>query len=149
MPRPIKEGVDYFPLDTDIFNDRTVRRLIARFGPQGWCVYCSLLCEIYRNRGYYIICNDDLMFDLADKIGVDEAFAAEVVGWALRSGLFNFGLHERFSILTSGEIQRRYVMAREKACVVFVDEYMLVDEAEIDRRRLRKLPLGKEVACGE
>lgn len=35
MARPIKDGVDYFPKDTDFYQDDKVRLLRARFGPKG------------------------------------------------------------------------------------------------------------------
>ena len=35
MARPIKDGVDYFPLDTDFFQDDKVRLIKGEFGAKG------------------------------------------------------------------------------------------------------------------
>ena len=35
MARPIKESLSYFPLDSDFFSDRKIRRLLKTFGGEG------------------------------------------------------------------------------------------------------------------
>ena len=59
MARPQKEGLDYFPLDVDFFSNRKIKALMGRFGAQGVTYYLYLLCEIYREHGYYLQTDDD------------------------------------------------------------------------------------------
>ncbi len=39
MARPQKRGLDYFPADVDIFSDRKIKALMARFGADGFTFY--------------------------------------------------------------------------------------------------------------
>ena len=39
MARPIKKGLDYFPFDTDIFENIQVRKLKSRYKSLGFLVY--------------------------------------------------------------------------------------------------------------
>ena len=54
MARPLKKGLGYFPLDTDLYSDRKIQRLLRKYGCKGICIYLAILCEIYREKGYYI-----------------------------------------------------------------------------------------------
>ena len=51
MARPLKSGVDYFPLDV-IMND-DVRLVEAEFGIVGFALIIKLYQRIYRDKGYY------------------------------------------------------------------------------------------------
>ena len=55
MARSIKKGLDYFPVDTDIFGNIQVRKLKSRYKSLGFLVYFTILCDIYKKRG--ISCN--------------------------------------------------------------------------------------------
>lgn len=46
MPRPIKKGLTYFPLDVDFFRDRKIKTLKGRFGVDGIILYLSLFFVI-------------------------------------------------------------------------------------------------------
>ena len=60
MARPIREGFDYFSLDTTVFTDDSrIRALMYRFGADGFTIYCYLLCRIYREHGYYVVYDED------------------------------------------------------------------------------------------
>ena len=45
MSRPIKKGLSYFPLDTDILSDRKTRRLFQNYGCEGFSTYMAILCR--------------------------------------------------------------------------------------------------------
>lgn len=111
MARPIKNGLDYFPLDVGFFDDDKIAFVNARFGGKGEMIALKLLCKIYKDNGYYY------------QWGADEAilFAKRVVGDASQHSLVNDVVHElvkrdffskdifdRFKILTSHGIQKRY-----------------------------------------
>ena len=52
MARPIKTGLNYFPLDVDFFNDPRISAVTVVHGIKGQAAVIMLLCAIYRN-GYY------------------------------------------------------------------------------------------------
>jgi hypothetical protein len=108
MARPIKQGLDYFSLDTDFLQNRKVRRIKMACGPQSISVLICLLCNIYRSSGYYILWDEDLPFLIADEIGVSEGAVTEIMKKALQVEFFNQPLYDRHKILTSKEIQNRY-----------------------------------------
>ena len=61
MARPQKIGLDYFPFDVDFFADRKIKVLFARFGCQGVAFYLYILCEIYRDKGFFVPCDDEFL----------------------------------------------------------------------------------------
>ena len=72
MARPIKKGLDYFPVDTDIFENIQVRKLKSRYKSFGFLAYFTLLCDIYKKEGYFLQLSDDYVYDLADRLGDTE-----------------------------------------------------------------------------
>ena len=54
MARPLKDGVDYFPKDTDFYADDKVRLLRAEFGSKGMYLLDYILCDLYGKNGYFI-----------------------------------------------------------------------------------------------
>ena len=61
MARPQKLGLDYFPFDGDFFADRKIKVLFARFGCVGVAFYLYILCEIYRDKGFFVQCDDEFL----------------------------------------------------------------------------------------
>ena len=57
MARISKPGLDYFPLDVNFLQDRKVRRISCRHHAAGIAALTSLLCLIYKEKGYYILWN--------------------------------------------------------------------------------------------
>lgn len=111
MGRPTKQGIDYFPMDVAFFSDIKIRKISRACGSQSASILICLLCNIYRNNGYYILWDKDMPFVIADEVGVTEGAVNEVVIKALQVGFFNNELYEKYNILTSAGIQRRYTLA--------------------------------------
>ena len=59
MARISKPGLDYFPLDVNFFQDRKVRRISNRHHAAGIAALTSLLCLIYKEKGFYVAWNQD------------------------------------------------------------------------------------------
>lgn len=110
MARRPKKGLDYFPLDVDIFNDTKLLLLRSEFGTRGEVIYLRLLCRIYK-EGYYTHWSKDdatlLSVTLGD--GISPATINEVLQGCLRRSLFDKRVYEAFGILTGKGIQERYV----------------------------------------
>ena len=62
MPRIKKQGLDYFPLNTDFIHDRLVRRIMKREGDASLSVLIEVLSYIYSGEGYYV-CADALFYE--------------------------------------------------------------------------------------
>ena len=111
MARPTKQGIEYFSLDVDFFSDIKVRRISKACGPASTSILICLLCNIYRDKGYYIEWDEDLPFVVADTIGTTEGAVEEVVKKAVQVGFFDKSLFDQYRILTSNGIQNRFKSA--------------------------------------
>ena len=109
--RPIKQGIDYFPMDVGFFTDVKIRKISRACGPQSTSILICLLCNIYKDDGYYILWDEDLPFVIADTVGVSEGAVKEVLQKALQVGFFDTKLYEKYNILTSSGIQKRFLLA--------------------------------------
>lgn len=111
MGRPTKQGIDYFPLEVGFFSDIKIRKISRACGSQSASILICLLCNIYRNNGYYILWDKDMPFVIADEAGVSEEAVNDVVEKALQVGFFNIDMFDNYNILTSVGIQKRYMLA--------------------------------------
>ena len=116
MARPIKKGLDYFPVDTDIFDNIQVRKLKSRYKASGFLIYFTILCDVYKKEGYFLQLSDDYVYDLSDRIGETEERVQEVISFCLQTDLFNRRIYELYKIITSKSIQERYILARNRNC---------------------------------
>ena len=113
MARPTKQGVDYFPLDVGFFSDVKIRKIARACGPNSASIILCLLCNIYKDEGYYILWDEDLPFVIADEVGVAEGSVKEVLLKAIQVGLFDNDLYEKYKILTSAGVPPRCRQAPE------------------------------------
>ena len=130
MSRPKKDGVEYFSVDVDFFEDDKIKLLRAEFGAKGVYILMYLLCQIYKN-GYYISWNDDKCLLVSDGAGCGctPGFVQEFINGCFKRSFFDKGVFEMFGILTSRGIQRRFlyaVMTRPEIRVI--QEYFLLDD---------------------
>lgn len=109
MARPLKKGLGYFPLDTDILSNRKIQRLTRKYGCNGLCIYLASLCELYKTHGYYIPYDDDFCFDIGFTLNIDEKQVGKVIRFCADIKLFDPGLLENRSVLTSFGIQQRFL----------------------------------------
>lgn len=109
MARPIKQGLDYFPLDTDFFGDFKIQRLLEAFGAKGAAAYLFILCAAYRENGYYVQCDEKFVFNVAFFLRMKETLVNEIIGYCIRVDLFDRGCFDAGRVLTSRGIQKRYL----------------------------------------
>lgn len=128
MARPVKQGIDYFPFDVSFFSDVKIRKIARACGANSTSILICLLCNIYKDNGYYILWDEDLPFVIADTVGVSEGAVKEVMLKALQVGFFDQSLYERYKILTSRGIQSRFkaaVYKREE--IEYITDYLVSD----------------------
>ncbi|EGO5846221.1 DUF4373 domain-containing protein [Enterococcus faecalis] len=128
MARPLKQGIDYFSLSVDFLRDIKVRKIKRACGPHAVEILLCLLGNIYRETGYYIGWDEDMMFLVADDVGAKEGLVEEVVNKAVQVGFFDHDKYQKYKILTSNGIQKRYkLMTSKRKEVVLQEEYLIID----------------------
>ena len=128
-----KQGLDYFPLDTDIMQNRLVRRIMKREGDGAFTVFLGVLSLIYSGEGYYVQVDDMFYDDLAASLFEKDAADVErIVRLALDYGLFDAALFARYGILTSEHIQQQYLFCIRRRRKRAIDPRfcLCADEAE-------------------
>mgnify|MGYP004604193699 FL=1 len=111
----IKQGLDYFPLNTDFMHDRIVRRVMKREGDSAFTILLYTLSYIYSGEGYYILVNDDFCDELSDQLfSTDNDHVRRVLLLFVEYGFFDPALYERHGILTSADIQRQFLFITKR-----------------------------------
>lgn len=125
LARPIKDGVDYFPLDVSL--DEKFELIEAEFGLTGFAVIVKLYQRIY-SRGYYCEWTNEVALLFSRTCGEGGNVVSEIVSAAIRRGIFDRTMYEKYQILTSAGIQQRYFEAVSRRKIVNVDSrYLLVE----------------------
>ena len=124
----MKSGLDYFPLNVDL--DEKFELIEAEFGLTGFAVVVKLLQRIYGGQGYYCEWTDEVALLFARKIGAGAGVVSEIVEASIRRGIFDRTLYEKYAVLTSRGIQKRYFEAVSRRKSVEVKErYLLIPHA--------------------
>mgnify|MGYP003777561931 CR=1 FL=1 len=132
MARPTKEGLEYFPLDTDIDQDEKIIVVVAKYGMRGFGVIVRLMMEVYRN-GYFYHWTEKEQYVFSMKIVETPDFVNEVVQECLKWGFFHQELYDKYGILTSKGFQKRFLLAvNRRKGVIIKQEYDLVKEVNVD-----------------
>ena len=149
MARPLSKGLKYFNLDVSFFQDRKVRRLQRKCGEAAPLVYLCLLCTIYEG-GYYIKWDEDLLFDLADLLKIEEKYVQEVIDCCFDTELLSRELFEEHRILTSEAIQKRYqTICEQSKRLNRVSEFsLLVSPEETSREGVTETHSSEETSRG-
>lgn len=126
--RPNKVGLDYFELDCLL--DDNVKLIQAEFGLKGFAVVVKLYQKIYGSNGYYCEWNEDVLFLFLVENGLSgdsKNLINEIVMACIRRGIFSEKLFNKFGILTSSGVQKRYLNATSKReNVELKKEYLLI-----------------------
>lgn len=133
MARPLKQGLDYFPIDVHFFNDRKIKLLKTKHGAKGVYLLSYLYCEIYRDDGYYMEWDEETSILIACDVGcnITSEFVETFINDCCKYKIFDKELFERLNIITSRGIQRRYLWATEKRKSIKINpNYLLIDETE-------------------
>jgi len=106
----MKNGLDYFPVDTDIFEDEKIRFITAKCGLIAASILFILLCRIYRN-GAFIKWDEDAEILFAAGLGkmITRVKIQAIIDESLRRDFFSQEMFTRHKILTSKGIQKRFI----------------------------------------
>ncbi|WP_304250124.1 DUF4373 domain-containing protein [Parabacteroides gordonii] len=130
MARPIKKGLDYFPVDTDIFENIQIRKLKNQYKSSGFLVYFAILCDIYKKEGYFLRISEDYLYDLSDRMGETEEEVQKIIDYCLQINLFDRQKYDLFHILTSKSIQERYILVVKRCKNPICEEFSCVNVPE-------------------
>ncbi len=149
MARPPKKGIDYFPMDvTDTIN---VRLLLADTGMTGFAILIKLWQKIYGENGYYCRFDEDVLMLFANEYHLTPTQVKKTLDAALKRGLFDKTLYQKEQILTSADIQERFLEAtkrrlapelRSDYCLLSVDNNPQSKEKKKEKEKEKKVYLS-------
>lgn len=129
-----KTGLDYFPFAIDFFDDDKIQFVGARFGLKGENIAIRLLCKIY-SEGYFYKFGEDEALLFAKRVGdgCQYSFVNDVVYELVKRGFFDKSIFDRFKLLTSAGIQKRYfeAVSRRKDVDIY-GKLLLIDVSKMD-----------------
>lgn len=124
----MKSGIEYFPLDVTL--DSKFDLIEAEFGVTGFGVVVHLLQEIYGQEGYYIEWTEEVALLFARKYGLGGNVVSEILAASIKRGMFDKEIFDKYHILTSRGIQKRYFEAVSRRKVLEVDYNILLVDAD-------------------
>lgn len=134
MGRQLKVGLDYFSLDVGLFSDRRIKSLRAHYGADGIAFYLYILCEVYKDKGYYLQADADFMDNAASDLGMNPEKIGQMLHFLLERSLLDSILFQSDKVLTSHGIQMRYQLAKksmgQKTVIPVVKEFWILSEEE-------------------
>lgn len=126
MARPHKQGIDYFSLDVVL--DDKFELFEAEFGLQGFGFIIKLFQKIYESNGYYYKWSEDEKLLFSKRVNVDINLINDYINSALKRDILNTNIYERYNILTSKGIQKRFLEAsKRRNRIEIIKEYFLID----------------------
>lgn len=110
MGRPVKEKLDYFPLDVDFFEDPKLLMIEEDHGIKGCYVAVRLMAMVYK-EGYFLKWVETSSFSTAKKLGKEYTSndVEEILKSCLKHDLFDSEKFQEYGILTSRGIQKRWL----------------------------------------
>jgi hypothetical protein len=126
MARPVKTGLEYFPLDVN--TDDKLELIEAEHGLQGFAIVIKLWQKIYSN-GYFIEWNEDIELLFSRRINSEKTLINSVITSCFHRNLLEKTMYDKYGILTSTGIQRRFFNVckqSKRSSVTAIDEYLLI-----------------------
>lgn len=142
-----KQGIDYSGWSVDIFDgDKKIDKLLDAKGWKGFGVYFFLCQRAYKMNGYFYEWSYDDCATTARKMGggINSGTVKETVDYCFQVDLFDRRLFDRWGVLTSRGIQRRFwtVLSKRRSKIVY-EEYWLLKPEEC--KGLVKVSLNDDV----
>lgn len=125
----MNNGIEYFPLNVHL--DDKIELIEAEFGLTGFSVVVKLFQRIYGGQGYYCEWTNDVALLFSKNIGLGCNVVSEIVSAAIKRGIFDQDIYEKYQVLTSRGIQKRYFEAVSRRVNVEVKKaYLLFPVAQ-------------------
>lgn len=125
MGRLTKQGIDYFSLDCQFENK--VELYLLEKEAIGLAVMVTIWQLIYRNEGYYIPNGKDLYLLIKKRINTPLPEIESCIKLMIERDIFSKEKYEKYKILTSSGVQKRFFdAAKKKKQVRFCKKYLLI-----------------------
>lgn len=124
-------GFPYYKSEVGRYQDMKIKRLKREFKGEGVAIHDYIVAEIFKDKGCYVICDDNLIFDVAEYWAVSESRVKEVINYCCHVGLFNKELLAKERVLSSKGIQLRFLLWSEQCKrknYKVPEEYYLITE---------------------
>ena len=108
----MKNGIKYFPFSSSL--EQKYKFIKAQFGLKGLAIVVLVLQQIYGDEGYYCEWSQDVALLFADENSVGHNVVSEVIEEALRRGIFDKDLYDKYGVLSSVEIQEIFFEATRR-----------------------------------
>lgn len=132
--RPPKEKIDYSGWDVTILdNDEKIDRLIDSQGIGAFTIYFYLCQKAYGSNGYYLTWSYSQCATIARKLGKGASadYVKNTVDMCFQCCLFDKRLFEKYEILTSRGIQKRFwEVAKSRIVKSVISNYWLLEAEE-------------------
>lgn len=131
MARTTEEGIEYFPLNSDIIHNSKIKLIVAQHGPASLSVIIALFCKIYKERGYWFDWLNEEQKELfcldICKMPVEDV--EKIVQAAIKRSIFDKEKFDLFGILTSKRIQYNFLVAKRRVnAVPFLEVFSCVNK---------------------
>ena len=130
MGRPIKQGIDYFPVDCQ-FDPKTEMYLLETES-DGLAVLISLWQIIYSDEGYFVSYNEDLKLLIKKRVNIDIEKIKSCIDIAVNRDIFNKKLFNKYKILTSRAVQNRYFEISRRKKEIQYDDRFIINGVNVD-----------------
>jgi hypothetical protein len=130
LGRPFKEKLDFFSHDVNMSNDDALSYLMKKYrNVIPYALYNIILETIYgSSEGYFMKLSERSKVLISDRVFLSINETLNLINESLNEDLFNKTLYEKYEILTSEAIQKRYIrMTDRRKRLIFINEYLLVD----------------------
>lgn len=126
--RPYKRNLEFWRYDCGLGNDPRIQFLNAKFNGYGHTVYTQLADMAYRENGYFLRYDEDVLFTESRIWNIDFDLVKQIIEAALKKGLFDEEMFNRHRILTSRRMQAHFVFGCQNCDVLAMNkEYLLID----------------------
>jgi hypothetical protein len=129
MGRPNKTGLGFFDLNTDVEHDDKISFIEDTHGIIGFGIVVKLWCKVY-SEGYFSPFQERHITKFSKKNHIQTEKTMTVLNDILSEGIFDKGLWEKFGILTSRGIQKRFFAACYRRTKIEVVKDFLLMEPE-------------------
>lgn len=128
----MKSGLEYFPLDVHL--DEKFELIEAEFGLTGFSVVVKLFQRIYGGDGYYCEWTKEVALLFARTVGLGGSAVSEILEAAIKRGIFDKDKYDKYQILTSVGIQKRYFEAvNRRKSVEVKSAYLLLQHTQLPK----------------
>ena len=132
MARIKKQGLDYFPMDTNFMSDIRYRLIMKQEGEGAIAVLFALISNIYGGEGYYVRVDQQLVAGMeALMYQQTTEQVVRIIESSVRLGIFDEEMYQQHHVLTSRDIQRQFLFStRRRNNSAIVDDFCLVSPNE-------------------